>query len=156
HAAIAKWSLSPPCSIASPAASSASLVVARPSAYRSPTSTTLRSVSPIQCQRLRQQATANSLAFRSLTLSRRNSSIGCRSVQASHSASVIASPSATSPACRVSALGLLGQVTRPALPQPRDQRLILSSGRAAWSSFTPASVTLVPQSDSDCKLLSCF
>src|SRR5262249_54113881 len=64
-------------------------------------------------QRRRQQAPPNSRNFRSLALSPRNSSIGFGSVQVSHSASVIASPSATSPACRVSRPGPPVQRLRP-------------------------------------------
>jgi hypothetical protein len=41
----------------------------------------------------RQQAAANNRSFRLLTLPCKNASIGCGSVQASHSASSIASPS---------------------------------------------------------------
>src|SRR5262249_33841281 len=73
---------------------------APPSVYRSATSTALRLLLSVsRSQMARQQATANNRSFLSLALPRRNSNIGCGLVLFCHSASVIASPSATPAAC---------------------------------------------------------
>src|SRR5260370_42010758 len=69
-----------------------SIKVVSPSAKRSPTSTAWRLRSSVRNgQIFRQQAHPNTRNLRSLTLPRRNFSIGCGSVQARHSSSVIAS-----------------------------------------------------------------
>lgn len=65
---------------------------AKPSANLSPTLTAFRPRASIQDHMRREQATANSRSFRSLALSRRNSSIFCGSVQASQSVSLMVVP----------------------------------------------------------------
>src|SRR5262249_25098366 len=72
-----------------------------------------------------QHASANSRSFRSLTFPRRKSSIGSGAVQASHSSSVIASPSATPPAYSVSGPGVLSHPATamppgPSVPRPPE------------------------------------